>query len=54
MGYQATAISAPVPSQAGPSDVCVTALFPNVIDNIDVKAPLVVDAARRIAALVRI
>jgi hypothetical protein len=32
----------------------VTALFPNVIDNIDVKAPLVVDAARRIAALVRI
>ncbi|HEY7276971.1 MAG TPA: helix-turn-helix domain-containing protein [Trebonia sp.] len=54
MGYQATAISAPVPSQAGPSDVCVTALFPNVIDDIDVKAPLVVDAARRIAALVRI
>jgi len=54
MGYQATAISAPVPSQAGPSDVCVTALFPNVIDDIHVKAPLVVDAARRIAALVRI
>jgi DNA-binding IclR family transcriptional regulator len=54
LGYQATAISAPVPSQAGPSEACVTALFPNVIDDIGAKAPLVVDAARRIAGLVRI
>jgi DNA-binding IclR family transcriptional regulator len=54
MGYQATAISAPVPSEAGPSQACVTVLFPNVIDDIDGKGPLVVDAARRIAGLVRI
>ena len=54
LGYQATAISAPVPSQAGPSEACVTALFPNVIDDIAAKAALVTDAARRIAGLVRI
>jgi DNA-binding IclR family transcriptional regulator len=53
LGYQATAISAPVPAQAGPSEACVTALFPNVIHDVGAKAPLVVDAARRIAGLVR-
>ncbi|MCI2417804.1 helix-turn-helix domain-containing protein [Saccharopolyspora sp. K220] len=54
MGYQATAISAPVPSEAGPSEACVTVLFPNVIDDIEDRAPLVVDAAERIAGVVRI
>lgn len=54
MGYHATAISAPVPSVAGPSEACVTVLFPNVIDDIDDKGPLVVDAAQRIAKVVRI
>jgi DNA-binding IclR family transcriptional regulator len=50
MGYHATAISAPVPATVGPSEACVTALFPTVIDDIEERAPLVVEAARRIAA----
>jgi DNA-binding IclR family transcriptional regulator len=54
MGYQATALSAPVPSVAGPSEACVTALFPNIIDDVADRAPLVVDAAARIAAVVRL
>jgi len=52
MGYQATAISAPVLARDGPSRACVTVLFPTVIDDIEEKAPLVVAAARRIAATV--
>jgi DNA-binding IclR family transcriptional regulator len=51
--YRATAIAAPIPSEAGPSEACVTVLFPNVVDDVPVKAPPLVDAARRIAALVR-
>ncbi|WEX10767.1 helix-turn-helix domain-containing protein [Chelativorans sp. AA-79] len=52
MGYQATAISAPVRDGRGPSRACVTVLFPNVIEDVDAKGPLVVEAARRIAATV--
>jgi hypothetical protein len=44
------AAAAPIPAALGPSDACVTALFPNIIDDIADLAPLVVDAARRIAA----
>jgi DNA-binding IclR family transcriptional regulator len=54
MEYQATAISAPIPSEIGPSEACVTVLFPNIIDDIEGKAPFVVDAAARIAGAVRI
>lgn len=53
LGYRATAISAPIPSEVGPSEACVTALFPNVIDDVTDEASFVVDAARRIAAVVR-
>jgi DNA-binding IclR family transcriptional regulator len=51
MGYHATAISAPVPSAVGPSEACVTALFPTVIDDIADRARLVIDAARKIEAV---
>lgn len=50
MGYQATAISAPVRIPGGPSRACVTVLFPTVIEDVEAKAPLVVEAARRVAA----
>lgn len=52
MEYQATAISAPVPDYAGPSRVCVTVLFPTVIADVEEKGPLVMEAARRLAAMV--
>ncbi|MFI5614878.1 IclR family transcriptional regulator [Amycolatopsis sp. NPDC051903] len=52
--YQATAIAAPIPSFPGPSDACVTVLFPNVIDDIDDKAAVIVEAAQRVARVVRI
>jgi DNA-binding IclR family transcriptional regulator len=51
MGYHATAISAPIPATVGPSDACLTALFPTVIDDIEDRAPLVIEAAHRIAAV---
>lgn len=50
MGFHATAISAPVPATVGASEACVTALFPTVIEDIERRAPLLVEAARRIAA----
>jgi DNA-binding IclR family transcriptional regulator len=53
-GYPATALAAPIPSQAGPSDACVTVLFPNVIDDVDVRGSRVAEVARSIAELVRI
>jgi DNA-binding IclR family transcriptional regulator len=53
MDHRATAISAPILSEAGPSEACVTALFPTVLDDPTDNAPLVVEAARRIAAVVR-
>lgn len=52
MGFQATAISAPVLTGDGPSRACVTLLFPNVIDDIEAKGPLVVAAARKVALAV--
>lgn len=54
MGYQATAVSAPVRQSDGPSRACVTVLFPNVIDDVEAKGPLVVEAARRVALAVPI
>jgi DNA-binding IclR family transcriptional regulator len=51
LGYHATAISAPIPSAVGASEACVTALFPTVIDDIADRAQLVIDAARKIAAV---
>lgn len=53
LGHRATAISAPIPSETGPSEACVTVLFPSVVDDVADKAASVVDAARRIAAVVR-
>lgn len=52
MEYQATAISAPVREREGPSRACVTVLFPTVIADVEEKGPLVMEAARRVAATV--
>jgi len=52
MGYQATAISAPVRERDGPSRACVTVLFPTVIDDVEARGPLLIEAARRIASSV--
>jgi len=54
MEYQATAISAPVRERSGPSRACVTVLFPTVIADVEAKGPMVVEAARRVAATVPI
>lgn len=48
MGYQATAISAPVPAPREVSRLCVTVLFPTVIDEVAKLGPLVRAAAQRL------
>lgn len=53
-GYPATALAAPIPSESGPTDACVTVLFPNVIHDVEVRGPRVAEVARSIADLVRI
>lgn len=53
-GYPATAVSAPIPSETGASDACITVLFPNVIADVDGAGAHAVETAGRVAALVRI
>jgi DNA-binding IclR family transcriptional regulator len=48
MGFQATAISAPVPVSQGPSRLCVTVLFPRVIEDVSRYGTAVKAAAEKL------